>query len=496
MGWQVAVEAMTLIWWLRRDPRLDDNTALQAAFDQSGGAVLPVFILDDAILRAPNTAPARVHFLMESLRELDEQLRQRGSRLVVRRGTPATELVKLLDESGAEGIYFNRDYEPYALERDAAVRMAVEAHGRRVASFADHLLAEPDLLLTSEDKPPTVYTPYRRRWLARLEADPSLTAKRSDAARLHFVPLAGVEGLAVPTAAELGFVVTQTVMPPGALAGNELLKTFVRRAGNGLRAYHHERNLLAVDGTSRLSIHFRLGTLAARSAVRVALALREHTDDPDERKAIETWLGELAWRDFYTGIMVHFPSVLERPFRDLFLHFPYREAPADLQAWQEGRTGYPLVDAGMRQLRTEAFMHNRARLVTASFLCKHLLIDYRAGEQFFMQQLGCGELAVNNGNWQWVAGSSNDPQPYFHIFNPVTQSATYDPDGEYIRRYVPELATVPTEYIHAPWTMLQPVAASSGVQLGRDYPTPIIDHKAARARALAAFESARTTSFS
>jgi deoxyribodipyrimidine photo-lyase len=228
-----------------------------------------------------------------------------------------------------------------------------------------------------------------------------------------------------------------------------------------------------------------------RAAVRAALALRERSNDPDDRKGCETWLGELAWRDFYTGIMFHFPQVLARPYRDLFVEFPYRAAPDEFAAWQEGRTGYPVVDAAMRQLRAEGFMHNRGRLITASFLVKDLLIDYRAGEQHFLQQLTCGDYAVNNGNWQWVAGCSNDPQPYFRIFNPVTQGQTYDPDGSYVRRYVPELAAVPAKFIHAPWTMPRDVAAKAGVELGRDYPAPIVDHKAARDRANAAFKQLR-----
>jgi deoxyribodipyrimidine photo-lyase len=219
--------------------------------------------------------------------------------------------------------------------------------------------------------------------------------------------------------------------------------------------------------------------------------MRDRSADAEARKGCETWLGELAWRDFYTAIMYHFPHVLERPYRELFCDFPYRDAPDELGAWQRGATGYPIVDAAQRQLNREAFMHNRARMISASFLIKDLLIDYRAGELYFMQQLACGDAAVNNGNWQWVAGSSNDPQPYFRIFNPVTQGQTYDPDGSYVRRYVPELARVPDQYIHAPWTMPATVAAEAGVTLGRDYPTPIVEHKAARDRALAVFREVR-----
>jgi deoxyribodipyrimidine photo-lyase len=469
---------MTLIWWLRRDIRLDDNAALSAAFRESGGAVVPVFVLDRHILLAPETGAARVHFLMESLRGLDRQLRERGARLIVREGKPVAELLKLCRELAAEGLFFNRDYEPYALKRDAEVMQQLSAAGLRVESFKDRLIVEPDELRSSNGRPFTVYTPYRKRWLSLVSQDATLSANCLAADRIHFTPISdSIPSLPIPTAQDLGFSTTQQVAEAGEEAAQRLLSSFVRRAAAGLREYHQQRNQLGVEGTSRLAPHLRFGTLSPRAAVRAALALRERSDDPDDRKGCETWLGELAWRDFYTGIMHHFPYVLERPYRDLFVEFPYREAPDELAAWQEGRTGYPVVDAALRQLNVEGFMHNRGRLITASFLVKDLLIDYRAGELYFLRQLTCGDYAVNNGNWQWVAGSSNDPQPYFRIFNPVTQGQTYDPDGNYVRRYVPELAAVPASYLH--------------VELGHDYPAPIVDHKAARDRANAAFKQLR-----
>lgn len=483
---------MTSIWWIRRDVRLEDNAALGAALRQSQGAVIPVFILDRHILRSPDTGAARVDFLMQSLRALDRRLNEHGARLIVREGEPVAELLRLCREVAAEGVCFNRDYEPYALKRDREVVRQLAAAGFRAESFKDRLIVEPDELRTSADKPFTVYTPYRRRWLALVEQDSALSADALPADRINFQPLpASIESRPIPTAKDLGFETVQNVAEAGEEAGQRLLQGFVDRAAAGLREYHHRRNQLGIEGTSRLAPHLRFGTLSPRAAVRAALALRSGTDDPDERKGCETWLGELAWRDFYTAIMFHFPHVLERPYRDLFVEFPYRDAPDELRAWQEGRTGYPIVDAAMRQLATEGFMHNRGRLITASFLIKDLLIDYRLGEQHFLRQLTCGDYAVNNGNWQWVAGSSNDPQPYFRIFNPVTQSQTYDPDGTYIRRYLPELAAVPDKYIHAPWTMPGAVAAQSGVEIGRDYPPPIVDHKFARERAKVAFQQLR-----
>lgn len=487
---------MTIIWWLRRDIRLDDNTALAAALQGSNGAVVPTFILDRRILDAPETGAARVHFLMESLRVLDARIRERGARLIVREGEPVEQLLKLAHEVNADAVFFNRDYEPYARERDTHVIDTLSSQGLRVESFGDRLLIEPDELLSAGTKPFTVYTPYRRRWLAALIENSALSATRIDADTIRFQPIPdSVASLPVPSAQDLGFVLDQQLDAPGEDAAQRQLRDFAQRGTAGLRDYHHNRNKLSVAGTSRLAPHLRHGTLSPRAPARVALALHAQSSDPDDRKGCEAWLGELAWRDFYTAIMFHFPHVLQRPYRDLFVDFPYRDAPDELQAWQAGRTGYPIVDAAMRQVNTEGFMHNRARLICASFLIKDLLINYQAGERYFLQRLSCGDYAVNNGNWQWVAGSSNDPQPYFRIFNPVTQSETYDPDGIYIRRYVPELAHVPAKYIHAPWNMPVAEAEKLGFKLDRDYPAPIVDHQQARERALTVFRKRRAEHF-
>jgi deoxyribodipyrimidine photo-lyase len=487
---------MSVVWWLRRDIRLDDNTALGQALQQSDGAVIPVFVLDPRILQARGTGAARVHFLMEALRDLDGQIRRKGARLIMREGEPIEELIKLCRETGADGVFFNRDYEPYAVQRDQRALDELRQVGFRAEVFGDRLMFEPEHIRTANDKPFTVYTPFRRRWLARLDEDRALLNKRSDIEQIKFQPIADeVESRSIPTAEQIGFHVGQQMMTASEAAGQEVLHNFVARGHHGLREYHHNRNNLSIEGTSRMAMHLRHGTLSPRAPIRTALQVRDQTDDADVRKACETWVGEIAWRDFYTHIGYHFPLVFERPYRELFEHFPFRESKEDVQAWQAGRTGYPVIDAAMRQMNREAFMHNRGRLNTASFFVKHLLLDYRAGgERYFMQQLACGDYAVNNGNWQWVAGSSNDPQPYFRVFNPVTQGQTYDPDGTYVRRYVPELADVPTEYIHAPWTMPKSVGAKAGVEIGLDYPQPIVEHKAARERALAAFKEARARS--
>lgn len=299
-----------------------------------------------------------------------------------------------------------------------------------------------------------------------LSQDAELTTPRGLSAAQQFQVLPDdLTSCSIPRAAELGFHTTQIIQTPGESVAQHQLEEFVQRGTSGLRDYHHNRNKLGVNGTSRLAPHLRHGTISPHAPVRAALQLRAITQDPDEIKACETWLGELAWRDFYTAIMYHFPYVLERPYRELFINFPYRDAPDELAAWQQGSTGYPVVDAAMRQLNREGFMHNHGRLITASFLSKDLLINYQAGVDYFHQQLACGDQAVNTGNWQWVAGSSNDPQPYFRIFNPLTQGQTYDPNGTYVRHYVPELASVPDKYLHAPWTMPPDVASKAGVVL-------------------------------
>lgn len=483
---------MAAIWWLRRDLRLDDNLALATALHASQGAVVPVFVLDPQILAAPDVGAARVHFVMESLRELDRRLRERGARLIVRRGQPAQELVRLARESGARLLCFNQDYEPYARQRDRAVTEALQAEGVRVVACHDRLIAAPDALRSAQGGPFTVYTAYRRHWLERVLHDPGWTTRHNRAGDVHLRPIAAeLPSLPIPTAAELGFRLQQTIVPPGEEAAQRLLHNFTRREATGLRRYHRNRNRLDLEGTSRLAAHLRHGTLSPRAAARAALKLHARSTDAELRHACETWLGELAWRDFYTAVLYHHPQVLERPYRALFHDFPYRDAPDDWRAWQAGQTGYPIVDAAMRQLNQEGFMHNRARMIVASFLCKDLLIDYRQGERYFLQQLACGDAAVNNGNWQWVAGSSSDPQPYFRIFNPVTQGRTYDPDGAYIRRYLPELAALPDAYLHTPWELPERAAQRLGFRLERDYPRPIVDHAAARERALQVFRSHR-----
>ncbi|MCX7789570.1 MAG: DNA photolyase family protein [Chloroflexaceae bacterium] len=472
-----------IIHWFRRDLRLGDNAALMAAARASGGAVLPVFILDDTILFGRFASPGRTAWLLENLRALDAALRAQGLRLILRRGDPLRELLALTRESGAAGVYWNRDYTPYAIRRDTAVKEALRASGLAAHSFKDAVIFEMDEVLTDAGTPYSVYTPYARRWRQRLAAEGCLTYPRPRLIPSEPWPA----GPPIPTLADLGLRYELPLPPAGEAAARERLAAFVDlQRQPGIATYAEQREYPGSDGTSRLSPYLRLGVLGIRTALRAALDLEAAaaTLTPLVRDSLGRWIGELAWRDFYVQVLYHFPHVLRGAFKREFDSLEWENDPALLAAWQEGRTGYPIVDAAMRQLRQEGWMHNRARMIVASFLTKDLLVDWRRGERHFMRLLLDGDPAANNGGWQWAAGTGTDAQPYFRIFNPVSQGQKFDPEGTYVRRYVPELAAVPAKYVHTPHLLPQAEQIRAGVLLGRDYPLPIIDHQARRARAL------------
>jgi deoxyribodipyrimidine photo-lyase len=470
-----------ILHWFRRDLRLADNTALAAAARDSGGLVLPVFVLDDAILQGRFASPARTAFLLAALSSLDTDLRTHGSRMIVRRGEPLRELLDLARKSGAQAVYWNRDYTPYAVRRDREVKTALREAGFAAHSFKDTVLFEIDEIRSQSDRPYTVFTPYRRRWRQALD-QPGLQVQA--APRLQ-PPAAWPDAIDLPDPADPG-------KPPGhalpdareAAAAAQLQRFGDRRRELSIASYAEKRDLPAIEGTSKLSPYLRLGLLSVRQCLTAALA------EPLNEGA-EAWIGELAWRDFYVQVLYHHPHVLRGAFRPEYNNIEWENDPALFAAWQAGRTGFPLVDAAMRQLSSEGWMHNRARMVVASFLSKDLLVDWRWGERHFMRLLIDGDPAANNGGWQWAAGTGTDAQPYFRIFNPTSQSQKFDPDGAYIRRYVPELAGVPAKYIHEPQRMPAAEQRRVGVQIGRDYPLPIVDHKARRELALARYRAAR-----
>jgi deoxyribodipyrimidine photo-lyase len=473
-----------IIHWFRRDLRLNDNTALAAAAHDSGGAVAPVFVLDDAILQGRWTSPNRTAFLLACLNALDADLRAQGSRLIVRRGNPQTVLPQLVSDLGASGVYWNHDYTPYAIRRDTALKTSLRDAGFSAQSFKDAVIFEMNEVATQQGRPYTVYTPYARSWRRLLEergaptqAAPQLTysAEQRQALADHAQPL--------PTLADLGMSTAITLPAAGETAAQEQLQRFVS-ARSGLAAYADRRNLMGEAGTSRLSPQLRLGTLSVRHCVQMARTQAAGA-------GADAWIGELIWRDFYVQVLYHHPHVLSGAFKPLYNDLAWENDPALFEAWKAGRTGYPVVDAAMRQLTQEGWMHNRARMIVASFLTKDLLIDWRWGETHFMQQLLDGDPAANNGGWQWAASTGTDAQPYFRIFNPASQGAKFDPEGAYVRRYVPELVNVPNKYIHAPHTMAPADQIRADMQVGRDYPAPIVDHKERRERALTLYNAVR-----
>lgn len=464
-----------VIMWFRSDLRLTDNMALNAALS-TGAPILPVFVFDPSILNGRLAGAPRTAFLLKALASLDAGLRDREGRLVILYRDPLRELPQLVKETTASALYFNRDYSPYALRRDATLRAIL---GVPAYSFDDSLLVAPGDIVKANGTSYTVYTPFRKQWLTVPKATPSTMQLHPDQVAPRPDYASTIDRY---TLHDLGVSATIPVQDASENAARMRLTAFVSGC---IYDYETGRNRLAaepdndpVPGTSFLSADLHLGLLSIREAYWAAEEARENATDNFARKSVDAWIGELAWREFYQHILFHFPHVAQGNFRREYDRLEWCNAPDELQAWKDGRTGYPVVDAAMRQLRQTGWMPNRSRMIVASFLTKDLLIDWREGECHFMRWLIDGDLAANNGGWQWAAGTGTDAQPYFRIFNPVLQSRKFDADGTYIRRWVPELRSIPDAYIHAPWETEQPPA---------DYPPPIVDHGFARQRSLDAY---------
>jgi len=455
------------LWWIRRDLRLRDNPALASALAQGGG-VVPVFVLDDNLLQKP--AQKRQAFLFAALKSLESELKKKGSGLVVRRGDPLVEIPGLAAESAATHVFAEEDYSPYAANRDAAVARQVNL--RLVHGLGVH---PPPAVTRADGKPYTVFTPFSRAWKALPFNGHPLPAPAG------LPPLPELPSIDLPDAeAPAGF-------PASEDEAGRRLEGFL----SGLVSdYPDDRNRMDLEGTSALSPYLRFGLLSARSAAAAALQAI-HEGSPDSRKGAEVWLNELIWREFYQSILYHFPYVLGTAFNPAFRGIRWSGDEQHLRAWQQGLTGYPVVDAGMRQLVQTGWMHNRARMITASFLVKDLLINWQEGERWFMRHLVDGDPAANNGGWQWTAGTGTDAAPYFRIFNPILQGKKFDPLGAYVRRWLPELADVPGRYIQTPWEMPVDEQRAAGVMIGQGYPAPIVDHAEARQRALAMYKGKR-----
>ncbi len=469
--------------WFRRDLRCQDHAALSAALD-AHARVWCVFVFDTALLDAlADRHDRRVAFIHASVIELDERLREAGGYLQVVHGDPVALIPRMAAELGVSTVYANRDYEPLAVARDARVESALRADGRRFVAFKDQVIFERDEILTGQGTPYGVFTPYRRAWEKRLQ--PADSAERRVDPRGRLAPPAPMA--VVPSLAAIGFEPVD-LAAIGVVTGERGARQRLDEFRSRLGAYGEARDYPAIRGPSYLSVHLRFGTVSVRELVRTALAAIARS--PGQAAGARVWLGELIWRDFYFQVLHHHPHVVERAFRPEFDRIVWESgarAEALFAAWCEGRTGYPLVDAAIAQILHSGYMHNRLRMVVASFLVKDLGIDWRWGERWFARHLIDFDLAANNGGWQWAASTGCDAQPWFRIFNPVTQSKKFDPRGQFIRRYRPALASLPDGAIHAPWLADAATLAKAGVVLGQDTPRPIVDHDEARQRTLARF---------
>ena len=475
--------------WFRRDLRVQDNAALYHAL-RSCRQVHCVFVFDKAILDDLPPADRRVEFIRESLVELDEALRRASGDaqggLIVRHAIAEADIPRLAHELGVQSVFANHDYEPQAMARDARVRGALAELGIAFHTAKDQVIFEREELLTQSGKPYAVFTPYKNAWLKKVDAF-YLKPYPVDKYRHALAPRPAAHRRGVPALADIGFAPTNLAelkIPTGASGGEALFADFLPRIGQ----YDDARDFPAIKGPSYLSVHLRFGTVSIRALAGAAHALAQ-----EGNAGAAVWLSELVWRDFYFQILANFPHVADatdgkthsfKPEYDKIRWEHGKHADALFAAWCEGRTGYPLVDAAMAQINQTGYMHNRLRMVVASFLCKDLGIDWRRGEAYFATHLNDFDLAANNGGWQWASSSGCDAQPYFRIFNPVSQSEKFDAQGKFIRRYLPQLAKLPDALIHAPWKASPVELLAAGVTLGQDYPEPVVMHDEAREKTL------------
>jgi deoxyribodipyrimidine photo-lyase len=474
-----------LLVWFRRDLRVADHAALYHAL-HSSRRVWCAFVFDTDILdRLPSREDRRVEFIWHAIVELDAGLRRAGGGLLVRHGSAREEIPRLATQLGVAAVHANHDYEPFAIERDQAVRNALAQSGIEFRTFKDQVIFERAEVRSAAGSPFSVFTPYRNAWLKKLSAADLAPYPVDEALR----SLAAPPDARLPSLQDLGFRQTNLLalqVPTGASGAAALFDDFLGRIGD----YRARRDFPALKGPSYLSVHLRFGTISIRALAGKAHALAGD-DQTVGAAGPQTWLSELIWREFYFQILYHHPRVVGHAFRPQYEAVRFDNDPLLLTAWQRGLTGYPLVDAAMRQINASGYMHNRLRMVAASFLVKDLHVDWRLGEKYFADHLIDYDLAANNGGWQWAASTGCDAQPYFRIFNPVTQSERFDPNGHFIRRYVNELARVPDAWIHAPWRMSAADQQAAGCVIGRDYPAPAVEHDAARKITLARFAAAK-----
>lgn len=469
------------LMWFRRDLRVADNAALYAAL-KAARRVYCVFVYDTEILDVlPSRTDRRVEFILQSVDELGRELAAHGGQLIVLHGSAREEIPRLAVRLGVQAVFANHDYEPAALARDAAVARALDPCA--FLTRKDQVIFEKDEILTQGGTPFSVFTPYKNAWLKKL--DPFFL--KAYPVEQYAGNLAKAPGkYKMFSLADIGFGATNLQalgIAGGTVAAQKLLADFAPR----MVRYRDARDFPAKKGPSYLSVHLRFGTISIRELARSAWqSVREGGGE-----GAATWLSELVWRDFYFMILHHHPRVVTGAFKPAYDAIRWPNDKALFDAWCAGRTGYPIVDAAMRQINQTGYMHNRLRMIAASFLVKDLLVDWRWGEKYFADQLNDFDLSANNGGWQWAASTGCDAQPYFRIFNPVTQSQKFDADGAFIRRYLPELAQCDARAIHAPWTMPPDAQRAAGVAIGRDYPAPVVDHAVVRLQALELFKAVK-----
>jgi deoxyribodipyrimidine photo-lyase len=477
--------------WFRNDLRIADHPALHAAVE-TGKPVIPVYIFDED---SPGIRPmggASKWWLHHALSELSNALAALGAPLLIARGPAAGIINDIIRLSDADAVFWNRRYDAPSIAVDAAIKSDFERRGIAAKSFNGSLLVEPWEVTTKTGQPMKVFTPFWRAAQARGEIAPPLPAPKT----LPGHDLSAFAGLAISLDALRLLPTTpdwaggmRAFWTPGEAGAQARLKSFLSVGWTG---YAELRNRPDRDNTSRLSPHLRFGELSPRQVWHAGLHAREAGIALANAKDLQSFQSELGWREFSYHLLFHNPDLAQANFQPRFDAFPWRNDPDALRRWQRGLTGYPIVDAGMRQLWETGWMHNRVRMIVASFLIKDLMIDWREGEAWFWDTLVDADPASNSASWQWVAGSGADAAPYFRVFNPILQGAKFDPDGDYVRRYIPELRALPADVIHAPWEAGPLRLAAAGVRLGETYPLPMIDHSVARDRALAAFQSLPT----